>query len=554
MLQARITLEELSPQASHADLEARLEGVLRFARGGIDNLERHSPFWGDDTIGFVTQADKIVVETALLALLASRVDQPVIRRESILLASVLQPFARSERNRVLLLRFPHTAASLGIAHVALSRVGNIDDDFDQLLRRALTTGQVDALERLPYRTMDLGWLRGVLNPDTEPHFDDLLPFSILSSLAHPIYMAETDAYAVTHAIMYLTDFGRRPLPATISRSRLTAMVDACLAWNILGGNLDLLGELLISAVLIRAPWSAYAKIAYTMLTQVWDELGFLPSLAFEPKHFHSLSGDEASAYVFKHIYHSTYVGGILAQVLLGLGEHQAAEFERCDASCLNLRMLDEYRNAIARAKAFCAARKGEVNLDAPTNSRPLPSPEPPTAASLHARTVRRIATYAGACGRAGAPWASAIANIPTIGQEELSLVLSDALIIQAARDYNLPVLMAALLDRADSGLPPSTTLLEGGAFLARQQVPSGAIGAHFVNAANLSAPEAVTATALFADCLSALDAHLQHYAGQSKTQEEGKTSRRFNHEKSRFGQHALRHDDPTSYRDQSSQG
>src|SRR5512133_3619597 len=175
MLQARITLEELSPQASHADLEARLEGVLRFARGGIDNLERHSPFWGDDTIGFVTQADKIVVETALLALLASRVDQPVIRRGSILLASVLQPFARSERNRVLLLRFPHTAASLGIAHVALSRVGNIDDDFDQLLRRALTTGQVDALERLPYRTMDLGWLRGVLNPDTEPHFDDLLP-------------------------------------------------------------------------------------------------------------------------------------------------------------------------------------------------------------------------------------------------------------------------------------------------------------------------------------------------------------------------------------------
>lgn len=37
-------------------------------------------------------------------------------------------------------------------------------------------------------------------------------------------------------------------------------------------------------------------------------------------------------------------------------------------------------------------------------------------------------------------------------------MLNDALIIQAAKDYNLPVLMAALLDRTESGLPLISTL------------------------------------------------------------------------------------------------
>jgi hypothetical protein len=515
------SLEGLSAGLSRRELVARLAQVLQFARRGVARLALYSPLWESETVGLVSQADKVIVETALLALLASRVadGSELLRNESTALVRQLAPLARSERNQVLLLRFPHTAASLGIAHVALSSMGNQDDVFDAILRQAMASGHVDAVERLPYRAMDLEWLRGILEPEVTPIFDGLLPQSILSSAAHPIYMAETDAYAVTHALMYLTDFGDRALPAPVDLERVGTMVDASLAWHVLGGNFDLLGELVISAAVTRRLfWSPYACLAFQILMQAWDEFGFIPSPSLDGKHFRTLTGEVANAYAFRHTYHSTYVGGILCAVLLRLPEC-ATPAGRAQCKPSRPELLADCEAAITRARAFCAqfdAEAGALRGGAAQGLRSSILRTPPfDSMSLVARVRGRIGEYPAACGRPDAPWVVAARVVEQAGlltPEELALTLSDALLIQASRDYNLPVLVAALLDRAGSALPPSTSLFEATAFLLRQQLPSGAIGAHFVVPENLVSPKAGHVTGSFAHCLACVLDHLRRVA------------------------------------------
>jgi len=515
------SVQHPSPALDRAALTARLTTVLQFARINLARIDRHAPFWPNEKGSLVTQADKVVVETALLALLASRVSSPgrALADELAHLVAQIAPLARSETNRVRLLRFPQTAASIGMAHICLSRLGDRDESFEALIRSALSSGHVDAIERLPYRSMDVTWLRTIYDPAAVPDFDGLIRYSILGSCAHPVYMADVDAYAVTHAVMYLTDFGGRTLPASISRERVAAMLDACLAWHILAANMDLLGELLIATTLVGGSWSPYAWLAIRMFTSLFDEFGFLPSAAFDSARYRELAGHEASAYAFRHVYHSTYVAGILFQALLSHLDRPPTDQSWVSLAEPPASLLSECERAIAAAQRFCGrvdGRSVRKTRSATDGVRSTPSTDvrsPISADAFLEKTVARIRSYPGVCGREGAPWRDAVAatrGLPDPG--DLGLVLSDALLIQAARDYNLSVLAATLVDRATSGLPLSRTLFEATAFLTRQQLHSGAIGAYFVVPENCLSPQASDITAVFANCLMKLTTYIRRSA------------------------------------------
>jgi hypothetical protein len=159
------------------------------------------------------------------------------------------------------------------------------------------------------------------------------------------------------------------------------------------------------------------------------------------------------------------------------------------------------------AQAFCS-HNGNGNGNHNQLSKPEDSLgdlliEPPNQLSVYEKTKIRIRSYRGPCGLPDAGWADA-AKITAWQSTEVALVLNDALIIQAARDYQLPVLISALLDRADSHLPLSATVLEALAFLTRQQLPSGAIGAHFVVPDNCQSAAAVEITQSMATCIARL--------------------------------------------------
>ena len=509
------SLDGLSSGLTHVELRGRLTRVLQFAATNLDGLDVYSRFWQeeqtapkkDEPASLVNQADKVIVEAALLAFVASTVITKADPENAALdsLIEKVKVCARSERVQVLFLRFPHTAASLGIAHVILSRLGHGDERFDALVRTALESGHADAVERLPYRTMDLRWLLGIMNPSTVPQFDDLLPHSILTSCVHPIYASDLDVYAITHGVMYLTDFGRHELPYSLHPQRLGQMIDSCLAWHILSNNFDLLGELLLSAACIPNAWSPYVGVAWCLLASMWDELGFLPSWTFDSARYAQLSGERASAYAFVHIYHTTFVAGLLCAVLLRHPQIGDDCYVWEPAPVVSEALLERAQLAVLAAQDFLSHNgNGHHNQLSKQDDSPRDLLiEPPNQLSIYEKTVTHIRSYSGPCSLPDVGWADA-ANTPLWQPTEVALVLNDALIIQAARDYQLAVLVSALLDRADSHLPLSATVLEALAFLVRQQLPSGAIGAHFVIPENCQSSAAAEITQSMATCIARL--------------------------------------------------
>lgn len=112
--------------------------------------------------------------------------------------------------------------------------------------------------------------------------------------------------------------------------------------------------------------------------------------------------------------------------------------------------------------------------------------------------------------RAGGYWEKAVENHSLPGWV-VAAVLSDATLIQAARHYNLPLLAQSLMDATHLPTPPSLTFLEATAFLIRQQLPCGAIGAYFLLEENLRSQESISITGSLANCLARVATYLSAF-------------------------------------------
>ena len=465
----------LSAELHHAALEDRLESVLDFARRHAPRLHDYEGLWTEQIDPFVSFGDKVVVETALLALTAARTGSPAIERKAAALAAELAPYARSQRNRGLLLRYPHTATSLGIAHVALMAAGSTDQTFDDLLGAALTGPHAEALERLPFRAMELRWLRGLYERRDADH-RDLLDHSILSTRAHPIHMSSGEAYALPHALMYLTDFGAQALPTGIDAVRCSEMLDENIAWHLVGENLDLLGECLLGIAFVRRPWSGYACVGWRALAKAWSRLGFLPSPSFDVQQYARLEGDRATAYVFRHTYHTLSVAGMLCAVLLRHPERgEACTPDVSVALSVDASLGLRCRSAVDKSQEFWRRQSRRAFNPGIFDARS------DTTSALEAASSS-LAASPTAGGRPEAIWRETLAGEP-LDETRRASVLFDGLLIHSAREYELASLAAAIIDVCRLNLPLTSTTIEVAEFLLRQQLPSGAIGAHLLDGA-----------------------------------------------------------------------
>ncbi|MGI8483576.1 MAG: DUF6895 family protein [Thermomicrobiales bacterium] len=370
-----------------------------------------------------------------------------------------------------------------MSSVALNGFELLDSEFEKLVRRAFASGLVEATERLPYRAMDVRWLRGLLDPFRAPVFDDLLPLSIQTSQAHPVQMSIDDGYALTHAVMYLTDFGRRPLPASLDVQRIGAIVDASIAWNLAAQNLDLLGENLIVASLLGIPWSPCAKYGWRCLMMAWDDLGFLPSPSFNPTLFISQPSEARRHYALRHVYHTLFVTGILCAIMLldrGTGVRATEAIVGSDDP--------DARSDTVSPPAMLAP---DTDLDR-------------TESALH-RLLQRYGHQT----EAGDPlWLKAIPGLP-ISREERISILADGLLIVSAQHYELAALAATLSTIAISDVPPSLTFREALAFLKLQRLPSSGFGPCLIEEGMVKVDAQTLATVLD-DCLELATSHLRN--------------------------------------------
>ncbi len=215
---------------------------------------------------------KEVGEVAMLLRLADRVlvreaDQGRIA----VLAWRISRIARSRSNRTVVAARPSRAATHVLAHGCLHQLGCRDDSFDELARAALASTASNASERVPFRLLDVAWVRHLLLGDDELDH----PALELSPVGVGVDLVGTnveDAYAFSHALRYATDFGRRALPSSVDTAWLSEVTDALVLKALHEDDLELLGELLTAPALLRRDWTPVQWFGWRVLCDTWAPL------------------------------------------------------------------------------------------------------------------------------------------------------------------------------------------------------------------------------------------------------------------------------------------
>ena len=484
----------MSGYPTRDELLIRLSYVLEFVENNIHQLDRYAAHWENIDSGSGRLEDKIVSESTLLLMLADRVADPPADLSVLIskLRTTLSCLIRSERNRIIIMRNPQAAPIFGTGHSFLTCMGDRDSGWDLLISKALNKGFDETKEKYPYRLLDRIWINRLMRAPHKVSEHEVLKFSIIQSRAHPFYMTSNDAYAYTHTPMYLSDFGQRSLEPLVDIDHVIQTVNTSLAWQILVEDFDLLGEFLIDYVLLNQPWNAHAKLAWSVIVAVWDELGFLPGPSFDGNVYVKLDPEKKSAYAFKEMYHTNLVAGMLCAILL-VQKKNEGDFVSNGRFTIEQSFLRELDEVVNQALQFC-------------NTEGFSSPIPHDHITFPESDVSLKNTVNGALKitqRADGhkpKWPEVFQNAP-LGEQERMEVLLEGMMVLAVRDYNLAVLARALNDFMELRLTPSLTFNEALAFLCNQQVSCGAIGAQFVNQENLLKPQAREVTLLLATCL-----------------------------------------------------
>jgi hypothetical protein len=304
-------------------------------------------------------------------------------------------------------------------------------------------------------------------------------------MMHPIYMSREDAYAITHTVMYVTDFGASSPPSELIGLGLAETIDACLAWCLCERDYDLVAELLLGQLLLCREFSEYGKLAWQDCLATWDALGFLPSPSLSAKSFAAIIGDEErTQYAHHHMYHTVFVAGLLCNALLSVQLHCDASAGRASHTAMSWPSEARERNdictAITAAHSFLART---LDVDA--------------RAAEEAVLAIRWQADDSRIGELVDRWSH-----DSISRDVVERMARDAAVIESARTYDLASL-AATLQNAVAGKSLSPTIMAGAGFLARQVLPGGVLADPASDAASLARSVAVSAA--LAACLAAVE-------------------------------------------------
>jgi hypothetical protein len=296
-------------------LGERLCGALDLAERALCALSGDGPPSPLEAV-----ADKVVAETAMLLLCASRVRDADQRLGHAVdrVASLLVGLARREAVLAAICLDPGQARDHSFAHCVLSALGLEDPGVDALLAASLDMGAMVGPERLPHRRLEQEWLARVWNGGTPvPACDPGLPG--LSMVGRPLdALASTrlDIYAFTHDLMYITDLGARRCELPRPVRAIIADAEIGLAYSLEHDDFDLTAELLMTWPMLGVGWSPAAAVAFAVLAGVDDELGFLPGLAFDRASHDALPEGDRPRYCLYTSYHTGYVMGFLCATAL----------------------------------------------------------------------------------------------------------------------------------------------------------------------------------------------------------------------------------------------
>src|SRR5580704_8797924 len=291
------------------DLSRQVVLALGFARGVLDDIDSAA----DSPLGRIAQ--KVVAETAMLlyAVAPLHATHPAVETACARLASRLIPLARSTEVQAAVCLDPGKALDHAMGHILLDRLGHADTAFDTLLQGAQQTGRQLGPERLPHRLIEQSWLERIW-PHGAPSRRRLSEAIAASALGRPLdalKASRADIYAFTHALLYATDMGRRPLASARRRRDIEADALIALGFALEAQDCDLTVEVLWIWPMLGLRWHPAALFALKSLIERQDSRGFLPGIGFDAQRVAGMSSEQRERHVRATCYHTVYVMGFL---------------------------------------------------------------------------------------------------------------------------------------------------------------------------------------------------------------------------------------------------
>lgn len=202
-----------------------------------------------------------------------------------------------------------------LGYLALRRTGWRDQYFEETLTLHDRWGVPHATEVTPFRELDADYFLAASDwRDPAPDREALVRRTFLGRMRTPLYVDDDAAYAITHTVLYLSDFGRRPpdMPGDMRRTAISAVGSLLVHyWRL--RHWDLVAELLVSAAVLGEAENVPATLALAALRAAVRQDGALPGSAAQAAELERRG--EGRQDTFAACYHTTVVALLLDVVL-----------------------------------------------------------------------------------------------------------------------------------------------------------------------------------------------------------------------------------------------
>ena len=293
-------------------LNENIEAILNFAIENLILLDQNEIYWKADDNSIFKLRDKIVIESSLLVYILNRDmnRNDNIKKLCLQATDLLKNLVSNSQTKALIHKNPQFAYILGLSYISLNAMGYVDDEYEFLIKNITRFNKFNLTEKIPFRQLDILWAFNFYN--SEKLNADFPDYSFLSFATSPAYMERNDAYALTHTIMYLTDFGMSndKIKKSEHMENIYNQLNSSLIWCITSEDFDLTSEILLAYYYCGFHENIRTKISFEILLKYWTKFSFLPSPTFVYKQYAELDELSKKAYYYRNCYHTNYVFGL----------------------------------------------------------------------------------------------------------------------------------------------------------------------------------------------------------------------------------------------------
>jgi hypothetical protein len=197
--------------------------------------------------------------------------------------------------------------------VALCKVGLLARADLEVFQVLIDRSNVLLSERPSHRQLELRHILDIGGFSHRlPSYQQLYLGGIAAKPINPIYVTDFDAYSLTHALFYCSDFGAQPMDGLSPKylRLICRSVRALLGMYVVGANWDLVAELLLCCSCLNKTSSMLYVVAWKEIIEVQWESGVIPGPGYRRDSARELSEREKRDYVFQQCYHTTLVSAL----------------------------------------------------------------------------------------------------------------------------------------------------------------------------------------------------------------------------------------------------